>query len=174
MKIRLNIIFFFIIPFFVLLLFYFGLSNNNRYDTRNLIGKEINFLPINSLVGKDKIILSQLKKNQFTLINFWASWCNPCRVEHKYLLLLKKNKDLKILGINFKDKKKNALQFLSELGDPYYFIGKDIEGKVSVQLGVYGIPESILINNDLKVVEKFIGPLNQTNYKKIIQLIEEQ
>ena len=65
-----------------------------------------------------------LKKNDFTLINFWASWCAPCKVEHPILMRLSKSKKLKILGVNFKDKEKQAKKFLSDLGNPYDFLDK--------------------------------------------------
>ncbi len=72
-----------------------------------------------------------LKKNNFTLINFWASWCAPCKKEHKHLISLKK-KNIKILGINFKDNTSNANDFIKRLGNPYYLIASDNEGKTSV------------------------------------------
>ena len=82
---------------------------------------------------------------------------------------LKRNaKNLKLIGINFKDEKKNANKFLSEFGDPYHYSAADSEGKVSINFGVYGIPESILVNNDLKIIKKFIGPLNQDEYTSIL------
>ena len=86
--------------------------------------------------------------------------------------LTKDKKNLQILGINFKDKKNNALEFLSELGNPYDFIAKDKNGKSSVAFGVYGVPESILINNDLIIIKKFIGPLNLRDFKDISKLIK--
>ena len=90
-----------------------------------------------------------LKKIIIHLINFWASWCAPCRIEHPHLMELSKEKNLKILGVNFKDKKINALKFLKDLGNPYDYLAKDSKVKQSVNFGIYGIPESILIDNKL-------------------------
>ena len=104
-------------------------------------------------------------------INFWASWCAPCRVEHPYLMKLAKEQNLKILGVNFKDKKLNASKFLKELGDPYDYLTKDDYGKQSVNFGVYGIPESILINNESVILKKFIGPINIKDFNDIKVII---
>ena len=95
----------------------------------------------------------------------------PCRTEHKYLINLSKKK-IKIIGINFKDKKKNANNFLKELGNPYNFVGKDSDGKASVLFGVYGIPESILVDNNLNIIKKIIGPIDQNQYNEILNLIK--
>jgi cytochrome c biogenesis protein CcmG/thiol:disulfide interchange protein DsbE len=87
-------------------------------------------------------------------------------------MLASENKKFKILGINFKDKKNNALSFLSELGDPYNFVAKDPDGKTSILFGTYGIPESILIDKDLIIRKKIIGPIDFKQYKEILNLIQ--
>ena len=163
----------FLLAIFVLSIFLFSLNKNNVYDTKNLIGQKINSFDLKSLDNEEKINEILLKKNKFTLINFWASWCFPCRAEHKYLIKIKKNsKNLKILGINFKDKKKEAKKFIAEFGNPYYFTAQDSDGRTSINFGIYGIPESILINKDLKIIKKFIGPINNEDYKTILKLTE--
>ena len=112
-------------------------------------------------------------KINISKIIIFASWCAPCRTEHKYLLNLSNdNKEIKIVGINFKDKKNNAINFLKELGNPYDFVGKDLEGKISILFGVYGIPESILIDSNLIVIKKIIGPIDQNQYDDILDLIQ--
>ena len=85
---------------------------------------------------------------------------------------LSQTKNLVILGINFKDKEPQAKTFLSELGNPYDLLAKDENGKQSVRFGVYGIPESILINKDLMIIQKFVGPLSFEDYNNIIKIIE--
>jgi len=164
------IIFSFVI--FCLFVFWQGLKKNNNYDTKNLIGTRIGNFQLTEINNDNKSISEKdLKNNKFTLINFFASWCAPCRSEHKYLLNLS-NKKIKIIGINFKDKKKNANNFLNELGNPYNFVGKDPDGKVSVLFGVYGIPETILIDNNLNIIKKIIGPIDQNQYNEILDLIK--
>ena len=162
----------FLIFFFIISVFYISLTRETNYDTSNLINKKI---PEFKVIYADETgfyTRDDLKKNDFTLINFWASWCAPCKVEHPILMRLSKSKKLKILGVNFKDKDKQAKKFLSDLGNPYDFLAKDINGKQSVSLGIYGIPESILINNELLIMQKFVGPLSLDDYNKIEELIK--
>ena len=166
------LIFSFII--FFLLVFWLGLKKDNNYNTRSLVGNRIsNFQLIE--INNDKKYISEedLKKNRYTLINFFASWCAQCRNEHKYLMnLSNENKKIKIIGINFKDKKNNALNFLEELGNPFSFVGKDSEGKISILFGIYGIPESVLVDSDLTIIKKFVGPIDQVQYHQILKLIQ--
>ena len=92
-------------------------------------------------------------------------------MEHKYLLSLSEKK-IKIVGINFKDKNINANNFLKELGNPYDFVGKDIDGKISILFGIYGIPETILVDNELTVIKKIIGPIDEIQYDDILKIIQ--
>ncbi len=156
---------------FVITIFYISLNRDTSYNTSSLINKElpefeITFFDENKLYKKN-----DLKKNNYTLINFWASWCAPCRTEHPILMKLSQENNLKIFGVNFKDKKIYADQFLKELGNPYDFIGKDENGKQSVRFGIYGIPESILINKNLLIMKKFVGPLSSDDLNQIIEMI---
>ena len=162
----------FLIFFFIISVFYISLTRETNYDTSNLINKKITEFKVINADETGFYTRDDLKKNDFTLINFWASWCAPCKVEHPILMRLSKSKKLKILGVNFKDKDKQAKKFLSDLGNPYDFLTKDINGKQSVSLGIYGIPESILINNELLIMQKFVGPLSFDDYNKIEELIK--
>ena len=156
---------------FTLLVFYNSLNRETNYSTDYLVGNKLAKINLKSF-DDNKIYTSEdFKKNRYTLINFWASWCAPCRIEHPYLMQLSKEKNLKILGVNFKDKKINASKFLNELGNPYYYMAKDTTGKQSVNFGIYGIPESILINNETIVLKKFVGPLNKQNLNDIKEII---
>ena len=158
--------------FFSLFVLWQGLKKNNNYDTKSLVGARISNFQFTEINNVNKSISEKdLKNNKFTLINFFASWCAPCRTEHKYLLDLS-NKKINIIGVNFKDKKKNANNFLKELGNPYNFVGEDSDGKASVLFGVYGIPESILIDNNLNIIKKVIGPIDQNQYNEILDLIK--
>ena len=103
----------------------------------------------------------------FYLINIWSSWCEPCKDESEYLLELKNNTPIMMIGINYKDKKKNALNFLKLYGDPFEQIFVDKQGLISINFGAYGVPETFLINNDNKVLKKYIGPLNDENVDEI-------
>ena len=152
---------------FIIGVFFIGLNKNSIYDTKDLVGQKITEIKLDHF-SKNKIITAKdLSKNNFTLINFWASWCGPCRDEHPILLKLNKEKNLKLLGVNVKDKKNNALEFLKDFGDPYDDLARDEFGKHSVNFGIYGIPESILINQDLIIIKKFIGPISKNDYNYI-------
>lgn len=156
---------------FFLSIFMLALNKDNNYNTQNLIGNKISSFQLSSLRNNSFVTDEDLKQNRFTLINFFASWCAPCRIEHEHLVKLN-NKNINILGINFKDKKNNALNFLNNLGDPYSFIASDPDGKASILFGIYGIPESIIINNELEVIKKFVGPIDQEDYEEILRLIK--
>ena len=156
---------------FILLVFYNSLNRETNYSTDYLVGNKLANINLKSFDDNKIYTNEDFKKSRYTLINFWASWCAPCRVEHPYLMQLSKEKNLKILGVNFKDKKINASKFLNELGNPYYYMAKDTSGKQSVNFGIYGIPESILINNETIVLKKFVGPLNDQNLNDIKEII---
>ncbi len=160
---------------FIIVVFFLGLNKSSIYDTKDLVGQKITKIQLNHF-SDDKIITREdLKKNDFTLINFWASWCAPCRDEHAILLKLNKDEgNLNILGVNFKDKKGNALKFLNDLGNPYDDLARDEFGKHSINFGIYGIPESILINKDLVIIKKFIGPISKNDYNFIKKILRKQ
>ena len=141
MKISISKVFIFSFVIFSLYVFWQGLNKNNDYDTKSLTGSRISNFHLIEINNEDQYISEkELEKNKFTLINFFASWCAPCRAEHKYLLnLSRENKEIKIIGVNFKDKKINANNFLKELSNPYDFVGKDTDGKTSILFGIYGI-----------------------------------
>ncbi len=159
-----------VLALFVIIIFSLGLKTKQIYDTQDIVGKPIPEVNIKIFNQDKKFNTAELKKNNFTLINFWASWCAPCKKEHKHLIALNK-KNIKILGINFKDKKSNANYFLKKLGNPYYLIASDIDGKSSVSFGVYGIPETILIDKNLKIIKKYIGPIDDNDVQKILKIV---
>ena len=161
-----EIIVFFLIIFFIGV-FFIGLNKSSIYDTNNLVGQKLTNINLKHFSENKLISEKDLKEKNFTLINFWASWCAPCREEHPFLLKLKEQKNIKLIGVNFKDNKNNALNFIKNFGDPYDDIARDEFGKQSVNFGIYGIPESILINKELIIIKKFIGPLSNEDFNFI-------
>ena len=157
---------------FVIGIFYISLTRDTNYNTSSLINKDTPEFKIISFDEANFYTRDDLKKNNYILINFWASWCAPCKIEHPILMKLSQTKNLMILGINFKDKETQAKTFLNELGNPYDLLAKDKNGKQTVRFGVYGIPESILINKELMIIQKFVGPLSFDDYNNIIKIIE--
>ena len=173
MKIKIIKLSIILIIFFVIGVFFISLNKSSFYDTINLEGQKLKNVKLNHFTSSKLILEKDLKKNKYTLINFWASWCGPCRVEHPFLLKLKNEKNLKLLGVNFKDKEDNAVRFLNEYGNPYDELAKDKLGKHSINFGIYGIPESILINQDLVIIKKFIGPISNQDYINIKDILKK-
>lgn len=94
------------------------------------------------------------------LVNFWASWCAPCRVEHPNLVQLAEE-GVTILGVNYKDDPDKALGFLAELGNPFAAIGADASGRIGLDWGLYGVPETFVIDAEGRVVLRYAGPITQ-------------
>jgi len=102
-----------------------------------------------------------------TVVNVWASWCVPCRAEHPIIMELGKDKRLLLAGINYKDKPKNAMRFLGQLGNPFDAVGVDQKGRAAIDWGVYGIPETFIIGRDATIRYKHVGPLDPRSLKKL-------
>ena len=125
------------------------------------------------LIDEKKINFGKvLFGKNFYLINIWSSWCEPCKDESEYLLELKDDTSIKIIGINYKDKKKNAINFLKIYGNPFDKIFIDKLGTISINFGAYGVPETFLVSNDKKILKKYIGPLNEKDIYDIKKIIK--
>ncbi len=161
-----------IIFLLIFIIFYKGLQDTNIY-TPDL--KNNNEIPSFSaeLFYSGKIVNSSeiFDLNKYYLLNIWSSWCVPCRQEHSILIDLASNKNLKLIGINYKDKKENAKKFLEELGNPYEKIIFDKDGTSAIEWGAYGVPETFLIY-DNKIIKKYIGPLNKESIKEVKLLMK--
>ena len=164
-----SIIFAFIIIFII---FYKGLQNTNIYTPDSKTSFEVPSVSV-KLFNSDEIIntLEIFNSDKFYLLNIWSSWCIPCKQEHPILMKLAKNDNLEVIGINYKDTKKNANNFLKELGNPYDNIIFDNKGTNAIEWGAYGVPESFLINNN-KIIKKYIGPLNKGSMQEIKSFIK--
>tara|TARA_B100001093_G_C26689701_1_gene954247 strand:- start:632 stop:1153 length:522 start_codon:yes stop_codon:yes gene_type:complete len=158
---------------FIIGIFFISLNKSSLYNTKGLEGQVLKDVKLEYFNTSKFILEKDLRENNFTLINFWASWCKPCLLEHPYLLKLNNEKNLKLIGVNFKDNKINATRFLNENGNPYDLLAKDKLGKHSVGFGIYGIPESILINKDLMIIKKFIGPIFEKDYILIKDFVKK-
>ena len=158
---------------FLFIILYSSLDNERVYNTKDLIGKKISQVEINLFQSNETINTKEFINNEFTILNFWASWCAPCRKEHPNLVRLSKIKNIKLVGVNFKDNVENAKNFLKENGNPFDILAEDINGKNSVNFGVYGIPETILIDSELKILKKYIGPLNIKEVNEIRKLVKK-
>ena len=154
---------------FIFVVFYKGLDDTNIYTPDIKVKNDIpKFNTQNFYSGINFDSSDIFEFNKVYLLNIWSSWCVPCRQEHKLLMSLKDDNKINVIGMNYKDNKKNAENFLEELGNPYKDIFMDKDGTIAIELGAYGVPESFLILNN-KIVKKYIGPLN----KKLINEIKE-
>jgi cytochrome c biogenesis protein CcmG/thiol:disulfide interchange protein DsbE len=102
-------------------------------------------------------------KGAVSLVNVWASWCVPCHDEAPLLMQLAQDKRIRILGINYKDQPDNARRFVGRYGNPFAAVGADQNGRVSIDWGVYGVPETFLIGRDGKIAYKLVGPISPDN-----------
>tara|TARA_B100000886_G_scaffold330852_1_gene281743 strand:- start:531 stop:1055 length:525 start_codon:yes stop_codon:yes gene_type:complete len=159
---------------FTILVFFLALNIDKKYSTEKMVGKNIDNFEIKFLNNNEVFKKIDLSNDKYYLINVWASWCLPCKKEHSILMNLQKEKNLELIGINFKDKKMNANNFLKEMGNPYDVSLRDTDGTNSITFGVYGVPESILIDKEYKILKKFIGPMNISDYENILKLVNEK
>ena len=164
-----------ILFFFVLYIFFFLLTSNRDPSELPsvLIDKKIPVFTSKSLLNEKIFISSNEFNNGITLVNFFATWCKPCIDEHPYLKKLSKKKELKILGINYKDKPGKAIAWLEKLGNPYYNVLIDQDALIGIDWGVYGIPETFIVNSDGIIKYRLVGPITGKNYNAFNKKIEE-
>jgi len=165
-----------LIIFFVLM----GFLAQSLYESETelpspLIGKPIPEFKLRNLITEEFVTNDQIIGN-ISLINVWATWCVGCEIEHKFLVELSqdRNVNLPIIGLNWKDDDQLAKLWLKQLGDPYMLVLKDPEGKTAIDFGVYGAPETFLIDSNGIIHFKHIGPLDREIYEQdILPLIGE-
>ena len=148
-------------------LFYNSLFEKKDFEPRVMIGKRLPNLSSKSLFDDQNINIEQITNNNLFIINIFASWCAPCKVEHPFLMQLKKKK-IKIIGINYKDNKKNAKVFLKKYGNPYQKVLLDNKGELSINLGAYGVPETYLVDKNFQIIDKQIGPIGNQFVNKVL------
>jgi cytochrome c biogenesis protein CcmG/thiol:disulfide interchange protein DsbE len=108
-------------------------------------------------------------KGRVTVVNVFASWCVPCRQEHPLLMQLAKDPSVRLVGINYKDEPENARRFLGSLGNPYAAVGADEKGRAAIDWGVYGVPETFVVGKDGRIAYKFIGPLSDESFERVLK-----
>ena len=126
--------------------------------------------PLDATSGPAGFRNADLRQGKVTLVNVFASWCVPCRQEHPVLMLISKNETLRadgvrLLGLAYKDDPENSRKLLNELGNPYALIGADVSGRVGIDWGVYGVPETFVVRGDGTIAYKFIGPLSEATLR---------
>jgi cytochrome c biogenesis protein CcmG/thiol:disulfide interchange protein DsbE len=142
-------------------LFWKGLSGEPSKIPSALINKPVPEFTLEAVpgAGVPGFATADLKAGKVSVVNVWASWCAPCRIEHPLLTELARRGDIALLGINYKDAPENAARFLGTLGQPFAAIGMDGNGRTAVDWGVYGVPETFVVDGQGIIRYKHIGPL---------------
>jgi cytochrome c biogenesis protein CcmG/thiol:disulfide interchange protein DsbE len=154
----------------IAVLFYRGLSEDPSEIPSVLIDKPV---PQFALPAVEGLALPGFGSNDLaaggtTLVNVWGSWCVPCRNEHPLLMALGQRRDIRLFGINYKDEPENARRFLGSLGNPFAAVGADRTGRVAIDWGVYGVPETFIVDRKGTIRYKWIGPLSEDAIRTVI------
>jgi cytochrome c biogenesis protein CcmG/thiol:disulfide interchange protein DsbE len=136
-----------------------GLRLNPGYIESPLLGKTAPGFSLPALENPRVMVGTGDMAGQYALLNVWATWCVECRHEHEFLLQLA-DSGMPIYGLNWKDVRGDALEWLDTLGNPYVASAEDANGRVGIDYGVYGAPETFLLAPDLTILHKHLGPLN--------------
>jgi cytochrome c biogenesis protein CcmG, thiol:disulfide interchange protein DsbE len=146
----------------LVLVFWRGLSENPAELPSVLIGKPVPEFTLPAITGSNipSFTAGDLKSGQVSIVNIWASWCGPCRLEHPLLVELSKRTDIKLYSIDNKDSAENARRFLGTLGQPFAAIGADLNGRTTIDWGSYGVPETFIVDGKGIIRFKWIGPLS--------------
>ena len=162
---------------FILLLaafFYLLVIDRNPSEIpSNLLNKNVPTFETNILFKNKKFISKNEFGKEITLVNFFATWCKPCLNEHKYIKLFSDEKKLRVIGVNYKDKPNNTKKWLEKLGNPYSEVLLDKNGNIGIDWGVYGIPETFVINSEGVIKYRHVGAITKKDFNKINILISE-
>ena len=138
-----------------------------------LLDKSVPKFETESLFKNENFISSQEFGNEITLVNFFATWCKPCLDEHVYIKRFSDEKGIKVIGINYKDNSKKAIQWLKKLGNPYSNVALDKNGRIAIDWGAYGIPETFVISSKGIIKYRHVGPVTEKIYEKINLIIDD-
>ena len=159
---------FLILPLFLLtticlfFLLFILLNKDPNAPPSALLNKSMPIFSSTNLYNDSENLLSHNLKGKYTLVNFFASWCAPCKAEHHLFFEIKKEKpELFILGFSYKDDLNDSKKYLEDEGNPYSFVGLDQDGKIAFEFGVFGLPETFIINKEGKIIFKHTGPLTK-------------
>ncbi|MBK6618730.1 MAG: DsbE family thiol:disulfide interchange protein [Nitrosomonas sp.] len=151
-----------------------GLTLNPRQVPSPLVDKPAPVFQLQQLHDNDKVFSSEDNIGKVWMLNVWASWCVACRDEHPLLVELSRLGIVPIFGLNYKDQRDTALQWLKQFGDPYVISIADTDGRVGIDYGVYGVPETYVIDKEGIIRYKHIGPVTVKSLEdKILPLINE-
>lgn len=151
-----------------------GLTLNPREIPSPLVGKAAPAFSLPQLHEQDKVFSQKDLEGQVWLLNFWASWCSGCKTEHPVLMQIAKSGEVPIYGVDYKDQRDEATAWLDRWGNPYPIVGVDLAGRVGIDYGVYGVPETYVIDKQGVIRYKQIGPVDEEVWaQKILPLVKE-
>jgi cytochrome c biogenesis protein CcmG/thiol:disulfide interchange protein DsbE len=151
-----------------------GLKLDPREVPSPLIGKPAPAFALTRLDNADQTIRREDMLGKVWMLNVWASWCAACREEHPHLVAFAKTKAMPILGLNYKDTRKDGLGWLARFGDPYDASLFDVDGRVGIEFGVYGVPETFVIDKQGVIRFKQIGPITPDILQtRVVPLLKE-
>ncbi len=148
-------------------LLYTGLQRNPGVVSSPLVGRPLPAFALPGVPGG--ALRSDDLEQEPSLLNVWASWCAACRAEHPLLLKLAASGEVPVYGLNYKDEHGDALRWLETFGDPYRRSGHDRDGKVGLDLGVYGVPETFVIDRGGRIAHKHVGPIAEKDWEETIR-----
>ena len=149
-------------------MFYLGMQNGDQALPSTMIGRTAPKVEVAALGDLPLATDADLTAPGVKLVNFWASWCQPCRAEAGMLEQLKAE-GVTIIGVNYKDKEADALGFLAEYGNPFATVGADASGRMGINWGIYGVPETFVVGGDGKVIARLAGPITPATLAQTIQ-----
>lgn len=152
-------------------LYHLIINNNSSELPSVLINQKAPKFETLSLLSDKNFLYEKEFNNNLKIVNFFASWCVPCSAEHKYIDQLSKEKGIKVIGINYKDDPIKALKWLNNLGNPYSDVAIDSKGDIAIDWGVYGIPETFIVNYNNIIKYRLAGPITKKNYNALYQQI---
>ena len=154
--------------------FYLLIIDRNPSDLPSaLLDKKVPKFETETLMRNERFISTMEFGNEIILVNFFATWCKPCRDEHIFIKRFSNEERIKVIGINYKDNPKKAIRWLKELGNPYTDVAIDKRGRIAIDWGVYGIPETFIVNSKGIIKDRHVGPVTKKIYKKINLIINE-
>ncbi|HEX8010868.1 MAG TPA: DsbE family thiol:disulfide interchange protein [Casimicrobiaceae bacterium] len=151
-----------------------GLGRDPSLVPSPLIGKPVPQFALPPVRGRSLGLATADLKGQVSLVNVFASWCVACRAEHPVLMQIERDGVLPVYGLNYKDQPEDAARWLDEMGDPYARTGADIDGRVAIDWGVYGVPETFIVDREGIIRYKQIGPISPAVWNQtMLPLVRE-
>ena len=147
-------------------LFAAGMLRDNADELPStFVGQQAPGVPVEAVNGTQQLTDADLRAGEITIVNFWASWCPPCRAEHPTLIALA-DQGYRVAGVNFRDTQDQAVKYLAEEKNPFFATGFDLRGRVAIDWGVTAPPETFIVDGDGTVLFRFIGPLVGSDYEQ--------